>query len=110
MEFIYVRDDDVDVHHHLNSPEAHPRPYISCTVNPCSIQQHEYLKLDSFTCLFLQEQQLLCCLEYFVHQLSRVLGMCLHLAAVTEEVWMMWLSSDPRGNGKDTGQLSCAVN
>ena len=36
--------------------------------------------------------------------------MCLHLAAVTEEVWMMWLSSDPRGNGKDTGQLSCAVN
>lgn len=104
-----MRDDCVDVNHHLNSPEAHPRPHIS----HCGSLQHPTARpfeLDSFTCLFLQEQQLFCCLEYFVHQPSRVLGMCLHLAAVIEEVWMMWLSSDPRGNGKDTGQLSCVVN
>lgn len=36
MEFIYVRDDCVHVHHHLNSPEAHPRPHIS----HCESLQH----------------------------------------------------------------------
>lgn len=72
LEFIYVHDDCVDVYQHLKTP-----------------QSPQVCESDSCTCLIIGENTLFVVLNVLPGNCLPSPGiMCLHFAAIAEEVWM----------------------